>query len=98
MIKYFLELSKLQLNNNLEYIYHFIKKYKVKKDSETLSFLLLFISNYYKNLLLNINNNHNNYFTNHSKVIRFIHDMKNFNLNQKNVLNTIEHILENEKR
>ena len=99
VIKYFLELSKLESNNNLEYIYYFIKKYKVNKDSETLSFLLLFINNYYKNLLLNINNNnHNNYLNNHSKVIRFIHDMKNFSLNQKNVLNSIEYILENEKR
>ena len=99
MIKYFLELSKLESNNSLEYIYYFIKKYKVNKDPETLSFLLLFINNYYKNLLLNINNNnHNNYLNNHSKVIRIIHDMKNFNLNQKNVLNSIEHILENEKR
>jgi DNA polymerase III subunit delta' len=98
VIKYVLELSKLQLSTNLDYVYHFLNKYKEDKNSETLSFLLLFINNYYKDLLINQNNKHNSYFINHSKVIRSIHDMKTFNLNPKNTLNSIQYILNNETK
>ena len=98
VIKYILDLSESQSKNDLNYIYKYINKYKDDKSSETLSFLLLFINNYYKSLLLNKKNNLNVYYNSHSKIIRYICDLKNFNLNSKSVLNSIQFILENEAK
>ena len=101
LIKYFLPLYMNNIKvagNTLECIYYFIDKYKNAKDPETLSFLSLFIEKFYKELCSSDIKNLNSYFYNQSKILKYINDMKKFNLDKKNVLIYIKDILQNETK
>ena len=64
----------------------------------TLSFILLFIEKFYKELCSKNNKNLNTYFFNQSKILKQIDDMKKFNLNEKNIFIWIKDILQNEAK
>ena len=96
LVKYFLALSKANINisqNTLKCIFYFIEKYKNDKNPETLSFLTLFIEKFYNELCLNNNKNKNSYFSNQSKILKQLDNMKRFNLNEKNVLFWMKDVL-----
>ena len=75
-----------------------MEKYKNKKDPELLNFIALFIENYYNELSLNNNSNLINYFNNKYKILNMIQNMKVFNLNEKNLLTSIDRIIRNETK
>ena len=75
-----------------------MEKYKNKKDPELLNFITLFIENYYNELSLNNNSNLINYFNNKYKILNMIQNMKTFNLNEKNLLTSIDRIIRNEAK
>ena len=101
LVKYLLTLDKANISikeNTLKCIYHFIEKYKNKKDPETLTFLTLFIEKFYNELCLNNDKNLNSYFFNQSKILKQIDEMKKFNLDEKNIFIWIKDILLNETK
>ena len=101
LVKYFLVLDKANISitkNTLKCIFHFIEKYKNEKNPETLSFLTLFIEKFYNELCLNNNKNLNSYFFNQSKILKQIDEMRNFNLDEKNIFIWIKDILQNEEK
>ena len=101
LVKYFLSLDKVNISiteNTLKCIFHFIEEYKNEKNPEILSFLSLFIEKFYQELCLNNNKNLNSYFLNQSRILKQIHEMKKFNLNEKNIFILIKSILQNETK
>ena len=88
------ELSKDKLLS----ILYLIEKYGKDKDPQTLSSLILFIEIYYSELAKNNKSRVIFYYCNYLKILRKIHDMKNFNLDEKNILVYITDILQNEKK
>ena len=56
------------------------------------------IENFYSELSLYDNINSNRYFFNKYKILYLINDMKNFNLDKKNLITSVTRILENEKK
>ena len=88
------ELSKDKLLS----ILYLIEKYRKDKDPQTLSSLILFIEIYYNELAKNNKSRVTFYYCNYLKVLRKIYDMKNFNLDEKNILVYITDILQNEKK
>jgi len=63
-----------------------------------LSLASIFIEHYYNDLSFNNRKNLNIYFVNKYKILNQINDMKKFNLDKKNILNSVYDILENEKQ
>ena len=101
LVKYFLSLDKANINiteDTLKCIFHFIEEYKSKKNTETLSFLSLFIEKFFNELCLNNNKNLNSHFFNQSKILKQIDEMKKFNLNEINTFIWIRDILQNEAK
>ena len=101
LVKYFLSLHKANISiseNTLKCIFHFIEKYKKEKNSDTLSFLSIFVEKFYNELCSNNNKNLNSYFFNQSKILKQIDEMKKFNLDEKNILIWIKDILQNEAK
>ena len=101
LVKYFLSLDKANISiteNTLKCIFHFIENYKNEKNPEILSFLSLFIEKFYQELCLNNNKNLNSYFLNQSRILKQMHEMKKFNLNEKNIFILIKSILQNEAK
>ena len=100
-LRYFLLLKESNLDISedlLSCIFYMIDTYSKKKDSELLSYITLFIENYYNQLALNNNLNINDYFNNKNKILYLISNMKKFHLDKKNLLFTINKILKDEKR
>ena len=85
-------------NDKLSSISHLFDLYKDSKDSELLSLASIFIEHYYNDLSFNNRKNLNVYFANKYKILNQINDMKKFNLDKKNILNSVYEILENEKQ
>ena len=86
------------LDNKMECVLFFIERYMIEKSLDTLSFLSLFVEIFYNELCLNNYNNHSRYFFNKSRILKQIHNMKKFNLNEKNVLIWIKDTVKNEER
>tara|TARA_Y100000590_G_scaffold467685_1_gene647451 strand:+ start:322 stop:1296 length:975 start_codon:yes stop_codon:yes gene_type:complete len=82
--------------NRLETISLLLKKYEDYKNYEILPFLFLLIEKFYNDVCLKNNNRFSSYFLSYQKIIKEIHNMKKFNLNEKNSLNFINNILQNE--
>lgn len=101
LLKYFyiLNSSKIKLDEDiLYYINFFLDNYKIKNDPIFLDYASALIEKYYYQLSLNNQNNLSLYAFNQTKVLRQIHDMKKYNLNEKNTFFWIKNILENEKK
>ena len=84
--------------DSVNYIKFFIDSYLSSKNPILLNYASFFIEKFYHNLCLKNINNLNFYFQNYSKILNDIKDMKKFNLYEKNILNTINETIQNEKR
>ena len=100
ILKYYLIFNNSNINisnDKLSLISHLFDLYSSKKDPDLLSFASIFIEHFYNELSFNNTNNLNIYFTNKYKILNHINNMKKFNLDKKNTLNSVYDILENEK-
>jgi len=100
-LKYFLILKDANLDISRDYlgcILYLMDIYRSKKDSELLSYITLFIENYYNQLSLRNSSNINNYFNTKNKILYLVSNMNKFHLDKKNLLFTINKILKNEKK
>ena len=84
-------------NNHLSCISYLLEIYNVKKDNKILSFLSVFIQNYYNQLALNNSALISNYYNNLNKILYLIDDMKKFTLDKKNLIFSIDKIIKNER-
>ena len=100
IFKYYIELDATNLNsgqNNLSLILYLVEKYKSQKSTDLLSFIKVFIENFYHDLCLKNSFNISNYYLNKNRILYLLEDMKKFNLDKKNSLFTVSNILKNEK-
>tara|TARA_B100001013_G_C24593429_1_gene435763 strand:+ start:177 stop:1148 length:972 start_codon:yes stop_codon:yes gene_type:complete len=100
LLKYVIALSNSKINileDKLSCALFFIEKYKNNKNLENLSFVTLFVQNYYNELCAN-EMQPNRYYLNHSKILKQLSNMKRFNLNDKNIFIWMYNLLINEKK
>ena len=100
MIKYLnvLKNSNISISSNdVSCISYLLEIYNVKKDNKILSFLSVFIQNYYNQLALNNSTLISNYYNNLNKILHLIDDMKKFTLDKKNLIFSIDKIIKNER-
>ena len=76
----------------------FIEKYKKDKNSDTLSFVSLFIEKFYNKLCLSSKDKFQFHMFNYIKILKILDEMKKFNLNDKNSFIKINDILINETK
>ena len=101
LIKYVSFFNDKDINiqdNKLDCILYLIEQYKKEKNPETLTFISLFIENFYNDLFLKKNDKLNSYFMNFYKISRQIYNIKKFNLDEKNNFLWIKETLQNETR
>ena len=101
ILKYCLIFKNSNIDISTDYlklISHLFNLYASKKDPELLSLASTYIEHYYNELSIDNKNNLNTYFINKYKILNRINDMKKFNLEKKNTLNSVYEILENEKQ
>jgi len=98
----FISLSKNNLdffyNNDLASILYLLNEYKKNYDNSLLNIISTSIENFYNLLCINNIKNFNYYFLNKNKITYIIYNMKKFNLDKKNLIISIEEILENERK
>ena len=70
--------------------------YSKKKDLVNMNLLSILIENYYLNLSLNYSYNVNVYYFNFIYISKLIHNMKKYNLYEKNIFIKIKYLLANE--
>jgi len=100
LIKYLnvLKNSNISISSNdVSCISYLLEIYNVKKDNKILSFLSVFIQNYYNQLALNNSALISNYYNNLNKILYLIDDMKKFTLDKKNLIFSIDKIIKNER-
>ena len=71
--------------------------YNTKSDNKILTFLGVFIQNYYNQLALKNSSLINNYYINLSQILYLINNMKKFHLDKKNLIFSIDKIIKNER-
>ena len=81
----------------LSCISYFMDLYKEKTDPKLLSFITLFIQNFYNELSLKNSLFINNYYRNLNKILYLIDNMKKFHLDKKNLIFSIDKIIKNER-
>ena len=81
----------------LSCISYFLDLYAATSDSKILSFISLFIQNFYNQLSLKNSLFVSTYQNNLSKILYLINDMKKFHLDKKNFIFTIDKIIKNER-
>jgi len=100
LIKYLniLKNSNLSISENyLSCISYFMELYNDKSDSKILTFLAVFIQNYYNQLSLKNSSLINRYYINLKKILYLINNMKKFHLDKKNLIFSIDKIIKNER-
>ena len=100
LIKYLniLKNSNLSISENyLSCISYFMELYNDKSDSKILTFLAVFIQNYYNQLSLKNSSLINRYYLNLKKILYLINNMKEFHLDKKNLIFSIDKIIKNER-
>ncbi len=100
LIKYLdtLKNSNFSISENyLSCISYFMNIYKTKNDKKILTFLTVFIQNYYNQLALKNSSFINNYYINLKKILHLINNMKKFHLDKKNLIFSIDKIIKNER-
>ena len=70
--------------------------YSAKNDKRVLNMLSVFIQNYYNKLALQNSSLINNYYINLIKILYLIDNTKKFNLDKKNLIFSIDKIIQNE--
>lgn len=101
IIKYLLTFrsKNLEINSdNLSKALFLIDEYNNEKNLDTLFFASFFIEKFYVDLCFNNKKNLTSYFFNYTNIINQIHNMKKFNLYEKNIFSQIKNTLINEKR
>ena len=71
--------------------------YNTKSDNKILTFLGVFIQNYYNQLALKNSSLINNYYINLSQILYLINNMTKFHLDKKNLIFSIDKIIKNER-
>ena len=84
-------------DNNLSCVSYFMELYTLKSDPKILSFIALFIQNFYYQLSLKNSSLINNYYRNLNKILYLISDFKKFHLDKKNLIFSIDKIIKNER-
>ena len=84
--------------NSIENVNFFLETYLNEENPILLNFGCFFIQKFYYELCLKNSSNSGIYFQNYSKILKQINNMKNFNLNEKNVLTSIKKTISNEAR
>ena len=84
--------------NSIENVNFFLETYLNEENPILLNFGCFFIQKFYYELCLKNSANSGIYFQNYSKILKQINNMKNFNLNEKNVLTSIKKTISNEAR
>ena len=100
LIKYLeiLKNSNLSISENcLSCISYFMEIYNDKNDKKILTFLSVFIQNYYNRLALKNSSLINNYYINLKKILYLINNMKKFHIDKKNLIFSIDKIIKNER-
>ena len=100
LIKYLeiLKNSNFSISENyLSCISYFMEIYNVKNDNKILTFLAVFIQNYYNRLALKNSSLINNYYINLKKILYLINNMKKFHIDKKNLIFSIDKIIKNER-
>lgn len=100
LIKYLeiLKNSNFSISENyLSCISYFMEIYNVKNDNKILTFLAVFIQNYYNRLALKNSSLINNYYINLKKILYLINNMKKFHIDKKNLIFSIDRIIKNER-
>jgi len=100
LLKYLatLESKKISINDPLSCINCFMELYKTSKDLELLSFISTFIDKYYHDLCIKNTDMHSYYLLTHNKILNHLHNVKKYNLNEKNVFITIKNLLNNNEQ
>ena len=83
--------------NYLSCISYLMDLYNEKTDPKLLSFITLFIQNFYNQLSLKNSLFINNYYRNLNKILHLIDNMKKFHLDKKNLIFSIDKIIKNER-
>ena len=81
----------------LSCISYFMDLYNEKTDPKLLSFITLFIQNFYNQLSLKNSLLINNYYRNLNKILHLIDNMKKLHLDKKNLIFSIDQIIKNER-
>ena len=84
--------------NKLSIIFYFIDKFKTERNPEALSLISFLIEKFYNELILSADKDSNIAILNYKNILNQINDMKNFSLDEKNILISIKDILKNEAR
>ena len=83
--------------NYLSCISYFMQIYNTKNDNKILTFLAVFIQNYYNQLALKNSSLINNYYISLNKILYLINNMKEFHLDKKNLIFSINEIIKNDR-
>ena len=100
LFKYLSIFNEFNLNLSkdlLESILFLLNEYKTKKESEILNCIVLSVENFYNKLSINNSKDINKYILNKNKILYLINDMKNYHLDKKNLIFTVNKLLENER-
>ena len=100
LLKYLSTLKNSDFKISEDYlscISYFMDLYNEKTDPKLLSFITLFIQNFYNQLSLKNSLFINNYYRNLNKILYLIDNMKKFHLDKKNLIFSIDKIIKNER-
>ncbi len=100
LLKYLSTLKNSDFKISEDYlscISYFMDLYNEKTDPKLLSFITLFIQNFYNQLSLNNSLFISNYYRNLNKILHLIDNMKKFHLDKKNLIFSIDKIIKNER-
>ena len=97
MYNEFLDLDKRNINDEIQQISLFMKKYENEKNNNYFNYISLLIEKFYTYLSISNINNINKYYNNCFAILTQLNDMKKYNLNEKSSFNNIKNILINEK-
>jgi len=100
ILNYMLNFSDVDekiISDNFKSIFHLIELYKKDKNKDIFSTLLILIEIFYADLSkLNLNKI-NIYYFNYIKILKMLHCMKKYNLDEKNILFQVSDIIKNER-
>ncbi len=100
LLKYLSTLKNSDFKISKDYlscISYFMDLYKEKTDPKLLSFITLFIQNFYNQLSLKNSLFISNYYRNLNKILYLINNMKKYHLDKKNLIFSIDKIIKNER-
>ena len=100
LLKYLIALKNTDISSTDDYllsISYYIDIYNKKNDPKILDFISLFFQNYYREKSIKNNSLIYSYHRNLSKILQLINEMKNFHLDKKNLIFSLNEIIRNER-